>query len=352
MPSCFSEVLLPGWAVDEDDGVSRLSASERITGGLHSTPTSVSPDQHSAERDLAPEQKAAGLDPAVGVFEEQAREHRMNELVVLDDFVLIDGTGGAPMPAARVVIEQGVIVFVDAQPVRFAGATGCRGARTVAATRSVGHPHASRVQCRGVVWPERFSEQQLLLNWRAYLRSGVTSVVSVGDDKSIVLAARAAERDGKLVAPRIFAAGSVFTAPGGHPVGTILHGEASRIHDLALEVSDPADGRRELRRLVEQDDVDLIKVIYSSIRVTCLVWGGTRWKRLSKRRTPFGGASSPMSPLSRKQLTASLPAWTGSNTWCSVTGKRARERLRRRSRTGSVLDTDALPVRQDGSRRR
>ena len=44
-----------------------------------------------------------------------------------------------------------------------------------------------------------------------------------------------------------------------------MHGEASRIRDLAIEVSDPADGRRKLRRLIEDDDVDLIKVIYSTI---------------------------------------------------------------------------------------
>lgn len=127
----------------------------------------------------------------------------------------------------------------------------------------------------GFVWREEFSAQQRLWNWRAYLRSGVTSVVSVGDDKNIILTARAAEREGKLVAPRIFASGSIFTAPGGHPVGTILHGEASRFRDIALEVGDPAEGRRALRRLVEHDDVDLIKVVYSSIPVTCLVSGAT-----------------------------------------------------------------------------
>ena len=39
----------------------------------------------------------------------------------------------------------------------------------------------------------------------------------------------------------------------------------SRFRDIALEVGDPAEGRRALRRLVEHDDVDLIKVVYSSI---------------------------------------------------------------------------------------
>jgi imidazolonepropionase-like amidohydrolase len=91
-------------------------------------------------------------------------------------------------------------------------------------------------------------------------------VVSVGDDKSAILDARGAERAGNLVAPRIFASGPVFTAPGGHPTATILHGELARSgDDLAVEVRDSADGCRELRRLVEHDDVDIIKVIYSTI---------------------------------------------------------------------------------------
>ena len=70
----------------------------------------------------------------------------------------------------------------------------------------------------GMTSAEETSGEQLLLNWRAYLRSGVTSVVSTGDDPQRILAARAAERAGELVGPRIFAAGSVLTAPGGHPV--------------------------------------------------------------------------------------------------------------------------------------
>jgi imidazolonepropionase-like amidohydrolase len=117
----------------------------------------------------------------------------------------------------------------------------------------------------GLVSAEELSEEQLLLNWRAYLRSGVTSVVSVGDDPGTVLAARSAERQGRLLGPRIFAAGPVFTAPGGHPVGTILHGEAARLEGLAIEVGDVVEARRRVRRLVEDHGVDLVKVIYSTI---------------------------------------------------------------------------------------
>ena len=113
----------------------------------------------------------------------------------------------------------------------------------------------------GFVRPQEFTDEQRHLAWRGCLRSGVTSVVSVGDDKEIILSARAAEADGSLVAPRVYVSGTIFTAPGGHPCSTILHGLAEQFRDLAVEVDDPADGRARVRRLMTEDDVDLVKVV-------------------------------------------------------------------------------------------
>ena len=189
----------------------------------------------------------------------------MSEELVLHNFTLLDGTGVAPVPAACVVIENGVIVSVESGSRRSTGANVLEGrGRWLLPGLWDTHMHHG-FSAGGLISPEELSEEQWLLNWRAYLRSGVTSVVSVGDDPSTVLAARASEREGTLLGPRIFAAGSVFTAPGGHPVGTILHGEAARLRGLAIEVADAVDGRRRLRRLVEDEGIDLVKVIYSTI---------------------------------------------------------------------------------------
>ena len=189
----------------------------------------------------------------------------MTEALVLDNFTLVDGRGGAPVPAACVVIQDGVIVAVESASRRLAGAHVLEGrGRWLLPGLWDTHMHHG-FSAGGLVSSDELSDQQLLLNWRAYLLSGVTSAVSLGDDPRTVLAARAAEREGRLLGPRIFAAGSVFTAPGGHPVGTILRGEAAHLRGLAIEVGDPLDGRRRLRRLVEDDRVDLVKVIYSSI---------------------------------------------------------------------------------------
>ena len=189
----------------------------------------------------------------------------MTGALVLDDFSLIDGTGAAPVRGAHVVVDDGVVVSVGTGSPPVTGAKVLAGhGRWLLPGLWDTHMH-NAFSAGGLVSSDELSQEQLVLNWRAYLRSGVTSVVSTGDDPRTVLAARAAERDDRLLGPRIFAAGSVFTAPGGHPVGTILHGEAAVLRDLAIEVGDPVDGRRQLRRLVEDHGVDLVKVIYSTI---------------------------------------------------------------------------------------
>jgi imidazolonepropionase-like amidohydrolase len=189
----------------------------------------------------------------------------MGEPLVLHDFTLVDGTGGAPVPRAQVVVEDGVVVSVGTASAPVAGATVVEGrGRWLLPGLWDTHVH-HRFSAGGLLSPEEFSEEQLLLNWRAYLACGVTSAVSIGDDPGATVAARSAERDGALLGPRIFAAGSLFTAPGGHPVGTILRNEAVRVGDLAIEVGDPAGARQRLRQQIEQHGIDLVKVVYSSI---------------------------------------------------------------------------------------
>jgi imidazolonepropionase-like amidohydrolase len=188
----------------------------------------------------------------------------MTEALVLNDFTVVDGTGQAPLSRAHVVVEDGVIVSVDAGSPRVPGAQVVEGrGRWLLPGLWDTHMH-HRFSAGGLLSPEELSEDQLILNWRAYLRSGVTSVLDIGDDPGTTVAARAAEREGTLIGPRIFAAGSVFTAPGGHPVGTILRNEAARVGELAIEVAEPVEARVRLRQLVETYDVDVIKVIYSS----------------------------------------------------------------------------------------
>ena len=183
----------------------------------------------------------------------------------LNDVVLIDGTGAPAVPDSRVVIEDGVVVAI--QP-----AAGSAGGGSVVQGRGRWllpglwdtHMHHG-FSAGGMTSAEEISGEQLLANWRGYLRSGVTSVVSTGDDPQRMITARAAERAGELVGPRIFAAGSILTAPGGHPLNTLMHGYASDLGDLAVGVDDPAAATEQVRTALEQHGLDLVKVVFSTI---------------------------------------------------------------------------------------
>jgi imidazolonepropionase-like amidohydrolase len=185
--------------------------------------------------------------------------------LTLNDIVLIDGTGRAAVPGSRVVVEDGVVVAVERAAGHGDGPDVVQGhGRWLLPGLWDTHMHHG-FSAGGLVSAEELSADQLLLNWRAYLRSGVTSVVSTGDDPQRMIAARAAERAGELVGPRIFAAGSVLTAPGGHPVGTLMHGDAIGVGALAVELEDPDAATGHVRAALEEQGLDLVKVIYSTI---------------------------------------------------------------------------------------
>jgi imidazolonepropionase-like amidohydrolase len=189
----------------------------------------------------------------------------MTRPLVLEDVVLLDGTGTPPRPSAQVVVNGGVIASVGRAGDPHEGGMVIEGrGRWLLPGLWDTHIH-SVFSAGGCVWPEEFSEQQRLRNWQAYLRNGITSVVSVADERDLVLAARAAEREGDLTGPRVFAAGPALTAPRGHPVTTILHGEPGRFRNMAVQIGDPVEGRRAVQRLVRGYGVDLIKVVYSTI---------------------------------------------------------------------------------------
>jgi imidazolonepropionase-like amidohydrolase len=58
-------------------------------------------------------------------------------------------------------------------------------------------------------------------NLQSYLYAGVTTVLDPGDAAPAVFDRRAAVASGDLLGPQIFAAGPIFTVPGGHPTGAM-----------------------------------------------------------------------------------------------------------------------------------
>lgn len=97
---------------------------------------------------------------------------------------------------------------------------------------------------------------------QAFVRHGVTTVKSASDPTELILGVRQDLRDGTRVGPRLLVVGPSFTAPGGHPAGTICRGDAWCRANRAAEVGSEEQARSEVRRLAA-NGVDAIKVVYS-----------------------------------------------------------------------------------------
>jgi imidazolonepropionase-like amidohydrolase len=99
---------------------------------------------------------------------------------------------------------------------------------------------------------------------RLAIENGVTTVRSAGDHYPHIIRLRDKIASGQLSGPRIFAAGPIITAPGGHPASTIYRGNRYIVEHAVRQIADVNTAREEVRRLVE-GGVDCIKAIYSDI---------------------------------------------------------------------------------------
>ena len=101
-------------------------------------------------------------------------------------------------------------------------------------------------------------------NLRAYLYCGVTTILDPADIASQIFPRRERVRRGELLGPTIYAAGPMFTAPGGHPV-PVLRQLAPwwlrwyLIPRLAMQVDTPEEARRAVDEVVGKG-ADVIKL--------------------------------------------------------------------------------------------
>lgn len=94
---------------------------------------------------------------------------------------------------------------------------------------------------------------------RAALEHGVTAVRSLGDNHEWIIELRRQVRQGWLEGPRVYAAGPLFTARGGHPIATFGADPGS---DLVRVPSNPAHARQMVAALADAPEpVDVIKVV-------------------------------------------------------------------------------------------
>lgn len=135
--------------------------------------------------------------------------------------MLIDGTGAEPRPHASLVIDDGRIVSILDEGAAVPRATTRVEGRGRFAIPGLFDAHVHLGTGGLERRDDRTSERVL----RQFLFYGVTSVLSVGGSGSsddAIAALRGAQRRGDVRGARLFAAGSLLTSPGSHPVATIF----------------------------------------------------------------------------------------------------------------------------------
>jgi imidazolonepropionase-like amidohydrolase len=121
--------------------------------------------------------------------------------LLIENVILIDGTGRPPREGVTLVVEADRIVSIVSSPPPDVTGTRIDGQGKWAIPGLMD----MHVHLRGG-----------LTALHGYLYCGVTSIYDAGNDPDVIFPLREKERRGEIVSPRIFATGAIVTAPGGH----------------------------------------------------------------------------------------------------------------------------------------
>jgi enamidase len=169
---------------------------------------------------------------------------------------LYDGTDAAPRKGSVIVIEDGVITCVG---------PSCRIPAAAEILDGTGHavlPGLTDLHIHfGAPVGDDLKINPGWMIW-AYLRhrpairqglleSGVTTIRSVGDDANNLPRTMTWLEDGTIAGPQIIAAGPIFTAPGGHPAGTIYKDSPFLIEPGTRQMDNAETARAEVNAVLD-----------------------------------------------------------------------------------------------------
>ena len=110
----------------------------------------------------------------------------------------------------------------------------------------------------------RIAQESLSLapeNRKRFLQSGITTVIDMGAPVWDMSRLENKLEAGKLLGPNLVYCGPLFTAPGGHPAGTVYRGRHQLIDRATVQAGDEQEARSLVARVVGSG-VDFIKVVY------------------------------------------------------------------------------------------
>lgn len=187
-------------------------------------------------------------------------------MLAIDHVRLIDGTGRAPVEHATILIENGTFQEVGQGIPIPSGASIIDGTNLTAipglidmhthfgGSSSFDHPPAG----------SRHETYDYVEAREGFLRWGVTTVRTCGDQAPDILEFRDDVRKGKVISPRILSCGPFIQHPAGHPWATV-YTKSPEIQETACIF---ADGRVPIERQVSNIalmGVNFIKVFYAHL---------------------------------------------------------------------------------------
>lgn len=148
--------------------------------------------------------------------------------LLISNVTLIDGTGRPPVSGVSVLVVDDRIQLISRQPGSSRSIKAARGATRIDGTGQFLIPGLidTHIHLRGgvTVTPEGLTDgsqeyREGLQALHGYLYSGVTAVYDAGNKPDYIFGLRQLEREGGILAPRIYTTGGIVTYPGSHGSG-------------------------------------------------------------------------------------------------------------------------------------
>jgi imidazolonepropionase-like amidohydrolase len=179
------------------------------------------------------------------------------DVLVLNHFTLIDGSGGAPVPDAAMIATDGRITWIGpaAELKAPAGAAvqDLTGKFVMPGLIDL-HTHVSNSDVVMQDPVRFFTREGVTSDLKLYASYGTTSVASLGtDQKPLVYEMRAEQREGRPTVARVFTAGRGFTVKDGFPTNK------GNVPGIPYEPSTPAEAAAQMEELAAERP-DVVKI--------------------------------------------------------------------------------------------
>ena len=179
---------------------------------------------------------------------------------------LITGTDTAPVDDATILIENGkikaagkdIVVPESASIINGQGMTAMPALSDVH-THMGGSSSFDHSPCGKRIETYEYSESR-----EGFLRWGVTTVRTCGDQAKEMLSYRDDVKSGKSVAPRIISCGPFIQDPNGHPWGTVYM-KSPEVAENACMFADSGEAIEQQVDEIAHTGVDFIKVFYAHL---------------------------------------------------------------------------------------